>query len=220
MPYTSYVKRSCALLLNLYNGLKPKWVKTFQTRFQKPCPSLLHYWLHCLDCIRLMERCMYCYFISPWSEKSTYKIFNLFKLWSILRSWANLKLKFKQKRRDWLEWTDVLQKQSHKLLRTENTEFLPVLENELLKLSWLPVVMMVELPLSQHVPHIYSVPTYNWYNEKRAICSPSDPQSSVPICKVNGTLVWSWPENRPNKNPFIKMLQLCSTSYHIIVLPT
>lgn len=79
--------------------------------------------------------------------------------------------------------------------------------------------MMEELPLSQHVPHASSVPTCNWYNEKSAICSPSDPQSSVPICKVNGTLVWSWPENRPNKNPFIKILQLCSTSITLLFCP-
>lgn len=207
MPYTIYIKRSCAPLLNLYNGLKPKWVKTFQTRFQKPCPSLLHYWPHCLDCIRLVERCMYCYFISPWNEKSTYKVLSLFKLCSILRSSANLKLNFKQKSRDWLEWTDVLQKQSHKLLRTENTEFLPVLENELLKLPWLPVVMMVELPLRQHVPHISSVPSCNWYNEKSAICSPLIPNHLFPFARLMAH--WSGPGLRTDQTKILS-LRFCN----------
>lgn len=51
-----------------------------------------------------------------------------------------------------MEWTNVLQKYSCKLLWSENAKFFLALENELLKLQPLPIVMMKELPLSQHVP--------------------------------------------------------------------
>lgn len=56
MSYTVYIKRSQASILNLYNSLKKHVLKPVRTKFQKACLPLLHYQLHCLDCIRLVER--------------------------------------------------------------------------------------------------------------------------------------------------------------------
>lgn len=209
MSYTIYINRSCAPLLNFYNGLKTKCVKTCSNKISEALSTLASLPVSLFTLHQAGGKMCHTdtfYFLSEVRYLLTkfWICWNWAIFWEVELIWIS---KLNLKSRCWLEWSDVLQKQSRRLLRSENTEFFPVLENELLKLPRLPAVMMEELPLSQHVPHTSSVPPCKWNGEKSAICSPSDPQTSVPVCKVNvSTLVWPWPENRPNKNPFTEIL--------------